>query len=246
MTEILRLEIPPSKGNLITAAAVKTLRGSLESAASASGLKLIALEGKGPDFSFGASVPEHAPGEIDRVLPQMHQLIFDLLDAPAPTAAIVRGRCLGGGFELVLACDFIFAAEDAVLGLPEIKLGVFPPAGAALLPPRVGASRASRAILTGETRPAAEWHAAGLITLVAPAARLAAEFERWFHTHIRPHSAAALRYAAKAARLPLREEVSRTLPALERLYLDHLMRTADAAEGVAAFTEKRAPRWTNT
>jgi cyclohexa-1,5-dienecarbonyl-CoA hydratase len=245
MSEILRLEIPPSKGNLITAAVVTELRASLQAAASTSGVKLIILEGKGPDFSFGASVPEHAPGEIDRVLPQMHQLIFDLLDAPAPTAAIVRGRCLGGGFELALACDFLFAAEDAVLGLPEIKLGVFPPAGAALLPLRVGASRASRAILTGETRPAAEWHAAGLVTLVTPAARLAAEFERWFHTHIRPHSAAALRYAATAARLPLREEVSRTLPALERLYLDHLMRTADAAEGVAAFTEKRAPRWTN-
>jgi cyclohexa-1,5-dienecarbonyl-CoA hydratase len=246
MSEILRLEIPPSKGNLITAAAATTLRGSLGSAGSTAGLKLIVVEAKGPDFSFGASVPEHAPGEIERVLPEMHRLIFDLLDAPAPTAAIVRGRCLGGGFELALACDFLFAAEDAVLGLPEIKLGVFPPAGAALLPLRVGASRASRAILTGETRPAAEWHAAGLVTLVAPAARLASEFERWFHTHIRPHSAAALRYAAKAARLTLREEVLRTLPALERLYLDHLMRTADAAEGVAAFTEKRAPRWTNT
>ncbi|MGH9331584.1 MAG: enoyl-CoA hydratase/isomerase family protein, partial [Vicinamibacterales bacterium] len=193
--------------------------------------------------SFGASIPEHVPGEIERVLPDMHRLVFDLLDAPAPTAAIVRGQCLGGGFELALACDFIFAAEDAVLGLPEVKLGVFPPAGAALLPARLGAARAARAVLTGETRPAAEWHAAGLVALVAPAARLSAEIERWFNTHFKPRSAAALRHAALAARLALRDEVARTLPALEQLYLDRLTRTADAAEGIAAFMEKRSPRW---
>ena len=243
MTEIFRLEIPQSKGNLITAAAVSALRESLARVAGDSHVKLIALEGRGPDFSFGASIPEHVPGEIERVLPDMHRLVFDLLDAPAPTAAIVRGQCLGGGFELALACDFIFAAEDAVLGLPEVKLGVFPPAGAALLPARIGAARAARAVLTGETRPAAEWHAAGLVALVAPAARLAAEIERWFNTHFKPRSAAALRHAALAARLALRDEVARTLPALEQLYLSRLMRTADAAEGVAAFMEKRAPRW---
>ncbi len=243
MTDIFRLEIPQSKGNLITAAAVSALRESLARVAGDPHVKLIALEGRGPDFSFGASIPEHAPGEIERVLPDMHRLVFDLLDAPAPTAAIVRGQCLGGGFELALACDFIFAAEDAVLGLPEVKLGVFPPAGAALLPARIGAARAARAVLTGETRPAAEWHAAGLVALVAPAARLAAEIERWFNTHFKPRSAAALRHAALAARLALRDEVARTLPALEQLYLSRLMRTADAAEGVAAFMEKRAPRW---
>jgi cyclohexa-1,5-dienecarbonyl-CoA hydratase len=243
MTEIFRLEIPQSKGNLITAAAVSALRESLAGVGGDPHVKLIALEGRGPDFSFGASIPEHVPGEIERVLPAMHRLVFDLLDAPAPTAAIVRGQCLGGGFELALACDFIFAAEDAVLGLPEVKLGVFPPAGAALLPARLGAARAARAVLTGEIRPAAEWHAAGLVALVAPAARLAAEIERWFNTHLKPRSAAALRHAALAARLALREEVARTLPALEQLYLNRLMRTADAAEGVAAFIEKRAPRW---
>ncbi|HEX2343590.1 MAG TPA: enoyl-CoA hydratase/isomerase family protein [Vicinamibacterales bacterium] len=243
MTEIFRLEIPHSKGNLVSAAAVAALRESLDGVKGDSHIKLIALEGRGPDFSFGASIPEHAPGEIERVLPDMHKLVFDLLDAPAPTAAIVRGQCLGGGFELALACDFIFAAEDAVLGLPEVKLGVFPPAGAALLPARVGAARAARAVLTGETRPAAEWHAAGLVALVAPAARLANEIERWFNTHLKPRSAAALRHAALAARFALREQVARTLPALEQLYLSRLMRTADAAEGVAAFMEKRAPRW---
>src|SRR4029453_2941420 len=98
-----------------------------------------------------------APDQIGAVLPAMNRLIEDLLDAPAVTAAVVRGRCLGGGFELALACDFIFAADDAMLGLPEIALGVFPPAGAALLPVKVGGAQALRAIITGESRSASEW-----------------------------------------------------------------------------------------
>ena len=97
------------------------------------------------------------------MLPAFHRLIADLLDAPCPTAAIVRGRCLGGGFEVALACDLVFASHDAKLGVPEVSLGVFPPAAAALLPLRVGASRASRAVLTGEALPADWWEQAGLV-----------------------------------------------------------------------------------
>ena len=120
--------------HIITADMVAALTQALESLADSPHLKLVTIEGAGPDFSFGASVPEHAPGEIDRVLPAMHALIYALLDFPAVTAAIVRGRCLGGGFELALACDFVFAERDATFGLPEIALGVFPPAASALLP----------------------------------------------------------------------------------------------------------------
>src|SRR5690606_8128747 len=93
----------------------------------------------------------------------MHALIYDLLDAPAPTAAIVRGRCFGGGFELALACDFVFAADTASFSLPEIALGVFPPAASVLLPLRAGGARATRAILTGEVTAAGEWADAGLV-----------------------------------------------------------------------------------
>src|SRR6185312_9376613 len=86
-------------------------------------LKLVTIEGAGADFSFGASIPEHAPDQIGTVLPKMHRAILSVLDVPAVTAAIVRGRCLGGGFELALACDFIFASDTATFGLPEVALG---------------------------------------------------------------------------------------------------------------------------
>jgi cyclohexa-1,5-dienecarbonyl-CoA hydratase len=239
------LTIHDPKGNIITAVMVEALRAALESVAENRHLKLITIEGAGKDFSFGASIPEHAPDQITRVLPAMHQLIIDLLEAPAATAAIVRGRCLGGGFELALACDFLFAAEDAQLGLPEIDLGVFPPAGAALLPRRVGAARAASAILTGASRSAAEWASLGLVEFVSSGDSLAGDVDAWFARSLAPKSAAAIRHAAAAARLPLLDEVKRTLPALERLYLDELMHTSDAEEGVRAFLEKRPPRWTD-
>lgn len=233
------------KGNIITASMVSALRAGLESLAQNPHLKLITIEGDGADFSFGASIPEHTPERIRDVLPEMHALVEEMLEAPAVTAAVVRGRCFGGGFELALACDLIFASEDASFGLPEIALGVFAPAAAALLQIRVGAARASRAILTGESRPASEWRAAGLVELIAPAAALDGEVDRWFAQHLAPRSAAALRFAARAARTGLLAHVRATLPVLERLYLDDLMRTHDATEGVAAFLEKRTPAWTD-
>ena len=231
------------KGNSITLEMVHALSAGLESIAANPHLRLITLEGAGADFSFGANIPEHEPATIGRVLPAMHQLIVDLLEAPAPTAAVVRGRCLGGGFELALACDFIFASEDAAFGLPEIDLGVFPPAAAALLPWRIGGARATRTIVTGEARPAREWHGTGLLTLVAPASDLDRSVDDWFARHLAPRSASALRHAAAAARTALVAHVESCLPRLERLYLEDVMRTADAAEGIAAFLEKRAPRW---
>lgn len=231
------------KGNIVTAAMVDALRAGLEAVSTNPHLKLITIEGAGGDFSFGASIPEHTADRIVAVLPAMHALVMDLLDAPAATAAIVRGRCLGGGFELALACDFIFAATDAELGLPEIALGVFPPAGAALLPRRVGTARATSAILTGASRSAAEWQREGLVELTAGAGELAGEVDAWFDRALRPKSAAAIRHAAAAARLALLEEVRVTLPRLERLYLDDLMNTSDAVEGIAAFLDRRPPRW---
>jgi cyclohexa-1,5-dienecarbonyl-CoA hydratase len=232
-----------AKGNIITAELIEALRSAIESLSQNPQLKLVTIEGTGDDFSFGASIPEHAPDQIGRVLPQMHQVIEDLLDLPAPTASVVRGRCLGGGFELALACDFIFASEDAMLGLPEIALGVFPPAAAALLPARAGASRAASAILTGESRPASAWKEAGIVELVAPGHALEHAVDDWFARHLAPRSAAALRHAAAAARMSLVNHVRSVLPQLERLYLEDLMRTHDAAEGIDAFIHKRAPNW---
>lgn len=231
------------KGNILTRDIMAGLRAACEDLSRAPRLKLITLAPGGPDFCFGASVPEHAPGEIAHALPEMHELVRELLALPAPTAAVVRGRCLGGGFELALACDFIMAATGATFALPEIALGALPPVASVLLPIKVGYARAARAALTGAPDPVDEWERAGLITLTAGADVLDAAVDTWYARHLAPHSAVALRHASLALRLDVHDAVERLLPRIERLYLQDVMSTEDAAEGVSAFVEKRPPRW---
>lgn len=233
------------KGNIITREMVAALRSALESVAGNPHLKLISIEGAGADFSFGASIPEHTPDQIASVLPEMHALIYEMLEVPAPTAALVRGRCFGGGFELALACDFIFAEADAGFALPEIELGVFPPAASALLPMKLGHARATEMILTGGTVPATDPRLLPLIAFAAAPGQLASATAEWFEHHLAMKSAAALRHATAAARAGLAAHLHTVLPGLERLYLDQLMRTQDAVEGIAAFLGKRKPAWTD-
>jgi cyclohexa-1,5-dienecarbonyl-CoA hydratase len=241
----LRLIVDEPKANIISIAVMRELRGALAQVTPASGVKLVTLEGAGDHFSFGASVEEHRPGVIEVALAELRGTIEALLAVPAPTAAVVRGRCLGGGFELALACDLMFASTTATLGVPEITLGVFPPAAAALLPVRVGASRAAGAVLTGTALPATAWATTGLLELTAAPAELDAAVEHWFDAHLAPLSAAALRCAAIASRTTVRRQVETVLPELERLYLDTLMHTKDAVEGIEAFIAKRPPVWSD-
>lgn len=237
----LLLDGPPA--NVLDRAALGALRAALESAAGSPGLSLVLLEGAGDHFSYGASIPEHRPPTMAALLAEFHGLARDLLAFPAPTAALVRGRCLGGGLELVLLTDTILVAEDAELGLPEVKLGVFAPLGSALLPLKLGAGRAGPMLLTGASLSGREAHAAGLAWRVAPAGELAREAERWVETGLLPHSAAALSHAARAARSVWKTPFEAALVGLEAYYLASLLGTRDAGEGIAAFLEKRPPRW---
>jgi len=240
----VRLVLDRPRGNLLSRQMVRALRDTLVDVPRP--LKWLTIEGAGGDFSFGAVIQEHLPGDMEAVLPETHALLRDLLAFPAATAALVQGRCLGGGFELALACDTILAARDAMLGLPEIQLGVFPPAGAALLPLRVGASRAAVAVLTGTMQPATYWHDAGLVDRVVASHALLTEAGNWFDAHLAPRSASAIAAAAEASRLTLRAQAEPAIDAAERLYLDRVLRTHDAVEGVRAFLEKRSPEWKNS
>lgn len=234
------LDRPPA--NLLSLEMVRALRDALSERA-AGPRKWVTFEGAGEHFSYGAKIEEHVPGPMEQVLPETHALLRQVLALPASTAALVAGQCLGGGFELALACDTIVADEASSLGLPEIRLGVFPPAGAALLPPRVGASRAADAILTGVPRSGAEWREAGLVAAVAARGTLQGCAERWFDTHLAPRSAVGIVAAARASRLTLRAAAEPALVEAERLYLDDVLPAHDAAEGVRAFIEKRSPQW---
>jgi cyclohexa-1,5-dienecarbonyl-CoA hydratase len=238
-----RIVLGGSRGNLLSLDLIRALGGIIHALESERGIKWLTVEGAGGEFSFGARIQEHTPAAMETVLPETHRIIKRLLAFPSPTAALVEGRCLGGGFELALACDDIIATGDAMFGFPEIRLAAFPPAAAALLPLRVGASRASRAIVTGQTQSASYWHDAGLLSMVAPESSLLDAAASWFDAHLATHSAVALSHAVAAARLTVRAQAEPALDRAERDYLSGLMKTQDAVEGVAAWIEKRAPKW---
>ena len=238
-----RIILGGPRGNLLSLGLVREFGAALHALESERGVKWLTIEGRGGEFSYGARIQEHVPDMMPTVLPETNRLIKRLLAFPAPTAALVEGRCLGGGFEVALACDDIIATDRAMFGFPEIRLAAFPPVAAALLPLRVGASRATRAIVTGQTQHADYWHDAGLLSMVAPQASLHEAAEQWFDMHLAPHSAVALSHAAAAARLTVRAQAEPALDAAERDYLQGLLKSEDAIEGVSAWLEKRLPIW---
>jgi cyclohexa-1,5-dienecarbonyl-CoA hydratase len=237
------VELSGSRGNLLDSGLIDRLIAAFEEAASTRDLKAICLRGRGGDFSYGASVREHLPEEVGRMLPRFHRL-FRAMDASTVfTLAAVRGQCLGGGLELASFCHRIFAAPDAMLGQPEIALGVFAPLASLLLPERVGRANAEELCLTGRILGAPEALEMGLLDAVTEEPeRKALE---WARTHLLPRSASSLRHAVRAIRLPLSRRLEGELAHLESLYLDELMATEDAAEGIQAFLDKRPPSWRN-
>jgi cyclohexa-1,5-dienecarbonyl-CoA hydratase len=172
-----------------------------------------------------------------------HGVIEKLMGLPFPVVAAVNGAALGGGCELALACDVVIAREGAKLGQPEICLGVFPPAAAVLLPRLVGPQVAADLILSGRVIEAGEASKIGLVSQVIPADEFDSAVGEYLES-LASLSGPVLRIAKRALRDGELGTPTDAMRRVERIYLDELMQIDDAHEGLAAFTEKRAPVWT--
>ena len=237
------LNRPPA--NIISAEMMAQIENAVTELSRSPSRKCIVISGDGSQFSYGASVEEHRPAIVDVMLPGFHRMIGVLLKCNVLLIGKVRGLCLGGGFELALACGALFAEENARFGVPEIQLGVFPPVAAALLPFLCGSTRATEIILTGGKYSASAMRDFGLVNKVAGCEDLDQVVNEFISTNLLPRSASSLRIALRASRGALSEEYDRRIQFLEKLYLKELMATEDACEGILAFTEKRRPQWRN-
>lgn len=241
---LLRIILDSPKGNILSLAMMAAVQGALERHAGDKHLRLAVLEGAGGNFSFGASVEEHRKEAAAQMLAGFHRFARELAAYPIPTAALVQGRCLGGAFEVVLCCHFLFAAPNAAFGCPEVRLGVFPPVLAAIGALRLGGGLADRLIIGGETVDTATLERAGAIT-----ARVGENaFEdllAWYRANLKASSAFSLRVAASAARRGsgMLDALAGRLEALERQYLEQLLPSHDGNEGIQAFLERRKPAW---
>jgi cyclohexa-1,5-dienecarbonyl-CoA hydratase len=241
--QVARVVLNAPKGNILDSEMIRELIAAVGQTEAAPGVKLMVIEGAGSHFSFGASVEEHHAAPCREMIPLFGGLFFALMDAAVPTLAAVRGQCLGGGMELAVFCNWVFAHHDARFGQPEIRLGVLPPVAALLLPLLAGQAASDDICLTGRTLTAHEAMALGLVHTVSE--DVEAVWQAWFHERLMPHSAASLRRAVRASRHGLNRAFREQWADIERLYLDDLMATQDANEGIAAFLARRPPVWTH-
>lgn len=238
---IWRVTISNGKGNVLDGETMRLLTNVFRQAKAEAPLKAICLEGAGKHFSFGASVQEHLPGQVEQMFATFRELVFAMLESNIFIIAAVKGQCLGGGLEVVTLCHRVIAHGDAMFGQPEIVLGVFAPVGSIALTDRIGRANAEDLCITGRTIDAGTAHGMGVVAEISeqPAETAIA----WATEHFAARSASSLRHAVRAIRADLVDKLRHQLPLLEAQYLKELMATADAVEGLTAFLDKRTATW---
>ena len=241
---VAQIILDDGKGNVLDHIMMDELQQLLSSFKEKKEIKLITFEGAGKHFSFGASVEEHQKDMAAAMLRSFHQLFYTLRDLAIPTLAKISGQCLGGGLELALMCNFMFADKSARLGQPEIVLGVFPPPASVILPEKIGLARAEELLLTGKAITADEAKVFGLLNEVFDdKSKLDEGVLSFIEKYIVPRSASSLRFGVKASRAKFNHVLGNFLPMLEQMYVNSLMNTKDANEGITSFLEKRKPVW---
>ncbi|HIJ36765.1 MAG TPA: enoyl-CoA hydratase/isomerase family protein [Deltaproteobacteria bacterium] len=238
----ITLNRPPV--NILNIAMMEEINGVLASWKGKKDLKLVLFDAKGKCFSAGVDVGEHMGDMAPKMIDAFHG-IFRLMDKLGiPTVASVYGSCLGGGCELAIFCDLVISSEDAKYGQPEVQVGVFPPIAAQIMPRIIGRKAAMDLILSGRIISAEEAMGMGLINKVVTKDNLNAATQDFCKPYLKL-SAEVLRKTKKAITAGLMDDFEPSLKVIEDIYLEELMPTADAQEGLNAFLEKRKPVWKN-
>lgn len=245
--QVAEIILNDGKGNVLDSIMMKELNLLFLEFKKKPDIKIITIEGSGKHFSFGASVAEHSKDQVVEMLDSFHNMFYNIVDLSIPTIAKISGQCLGGGLELALICNVLFADKTAKLAQPEIMLGVFPPPASILLPLKIGSARAEELLITGKTIDAASAEKLGLLNCVfEDKDTLNIETDKWIQEYILPKSASSLRYSVRVGRIVLNKTFKDNLKKLEEIFIKELMETHDANEGINSFMEKRKPQWKNS
>jgi len=204
---------------------------------------VLVLSGEDKAFSAGVDVAAHTPDKIEAMLLKFHAVVRALVSSKKVTVAAVHGPCLGGGAELAMVSDLAYTSVSAQWGFPEIKLGCYPPVACTCLAALVGQKRAAELVLTGRTISGNQAAEIGLANRAVPDEELASAVDQTVRDLLKL-SPAALAVAKKAFYAWDAVHFDKGLARAERIYLDELIKTADAHEGIRAFMEKRQPKWT--
>ena len=238
----ISLNNPPL--NTLTIEMMGQITQAVNQAAREHGLCAIVFE-VGPKcraFSAGVALEDHTPEVAYQLIDSFHSIFRTLDFQSRPTVAIVPDSALGAGCELAAYCDIVIASEKARFGLPQIKMGVFPPLACVYFPRIVGQKRAREMILTGTLLTAEEARQCGLVSHVVPDDQLTKRADEVLDK-LRSLSASVLETTRRALvecdGVPLEDALLK----VEDLYLNQLMNLRDPREGLVAFLEKRQPSW---
>ncbi len=239
----IALNRPPY--NVLDIALMEELNNALDEAAKEESAKVLMITAKGEKvFSAGVDVMDHTPDKVVQMIDVFHGILKRLMVFPLPTVAALNGSAMGGGCELAIACDMAVATEQTKLGQPEIKLGVFPPIAAILMPKVMPLSRAMDLLLGGNLIDAQEAKNLGLVNRVFPRETFEQDTKAFVEQFL-AQSRVALMYTKRAIREASGKPFFEALFWVEQTYLKDLMSTADAIEGLNSFMEKRKPVWKN-
>ena len=228
--------------NVLNIEMMEEINAYLEGLMREKSLKLLVVQAMGKAFSAGVDVGEHLGDLVYKMIEVFHKM-FRLMDAlKVPSVAVVNGSALGGGCELALYCDMVIATEKAKFGQPEIQVGVFPPIAALIFPRMIGRKKALELIFSGDIIGAQEAFALGMVNKVILEASLAEEVNG-FIEKFKKLSGIVLKMTKEATLAGLNDDMDQGLKAIEKIYLDRLMKTNDAIEGLKAFLDKRKPSW---
>jgi cyclohexa-1,5-dienecarbonyl-CoA hydratase len=205
-------------------------------------ISILVLRGSEKTFSAGVDVAAHTPDKVAEMLTRFHAIFRALVASKKVLVAEVRGHCLGGGAELAMMCDMVVTSDTATWGFPEIQLGCFPPVAVTALASIIGQKRAADLILTGRKFSGREASALGLANAAVSNAEVDSKVSE-IVTHLATLSPAALAGTKKALYFWDAMHFDKGLARAEKIYLDELMQTEDAREGIQAFLERRAPHW---
>jgi cyclohexa-1,5-dienecarbonyl-CoA hydratase len=239
---IARIEFNHPPLNIIDVPFMEELASALGEVESQAGISVIVFSGSDKAFSSGVDVAAHTPDKVEEMLTKFHAIFRIMLASRKVLVAGVRGHCLGGGAELTLLCDLVVTAEHATWGFPEISLGCFPPVAATALAAVVGQKQAADLILTGRKIDGRQAKSLGLANSVVPDQQVASEVAGLIK-QLTTLSPAALAATKKAMYTWDSMHFDKGLARAEKIYLEELMKTEDAREGIQAFVEKRDPTW---
>ena len=230
--------------NVLNIPMMKEINQALDELMKDNKLKALVIGHTEKFFSAGVDVADHMGTKAPEMLREFHQIFKKLSKVSCPTVAQVSGSALGGGCEVAIFCDLVIASDKAKFGQPEIKVGVFPPIAAIVLPQLIGHKKAFELLMQGENITAQEALSIGLINYVYPVDTFDENFNT-FMNRFQSLSTVVIQHTKKAIKKALGEDFDRKIDDLEAYYLQELMKTHDANEGLQAFLEKRNPNWEN-